>query len=144
MRSGVSLACSATQIVQDFLAAWIAGDVNGALAWFAPEGVYALHISDELLPSGGESVGRDNFASALRSFRENFDYLLFRPLAMTAEEPIVRLQVEFMYRHRLSGEMLNGRLRLVFRVENGLITRIDEYHDRAKVEAFMRLFGRGA
>lgn len=135
------MAISAIQIVQNFLAAWIAGDVNGALAWFAAEGVYALHISDELLPYGGESVGRDNFASALRSLRENFDYLLFRPLAIMAEEPIVRLQVEFMFRHRPSGETLTGRLRLVLRVEHGQITRIDEYHDRAKVEAFMRLFG---
>lgn len=90
IRPGVALAFSATQIVQEFLAAWIVGDISGAVAWFAPEGVYALHISDELLPYGGETVGRDNFAGALRSFRENFDYLLFRPLAMVAEEPIVR------------------------------------------------------
>jgi hypothetical protein len=28
------------------------------------------------------------------------------------------------------------------RIEDGLIKRADEYHDRAKVEAFMRLVGR--
>ena len=30
---------------------------------------------------------------------------------------------------------------MIMRVEDGLIVRADEYHDRAKVEAFMRLFG---
>jgi ketosteroid isomerase-like protein len=44
-----------------------------------------------------------------------------------------------MYRHRDSGEVLSGRFRHVMRVENGLIRRVDEFHDRAKVEAFMRL-----
>jgi ketosteroid isomerase-like protein len=44
-----------------------------------------------------------------------------------------------MYRHRESGQVLSGRFRLVIRVEVGLIQRVDEFHDRAKVEAFMRL-----
>ena len=46
-----------------------------------------------------------------------------------------------MYRHRASGEVLSGRFRMLIRVEDGLVVRADEYHDRAKVEAFMRLFG---
>jgi ketosteroid isomerase-like protein len=45
-----------------------------------------------------------------------------------------------MYRHRRSGEVLSGRFRMIMRVEDGLIVRTDEYHDRAKVEAFLRLF----
>ncbi len=46
-----------------------------------------------------------------------------------------------MYRHRASGEVLDGRFRHVMRVKDGLIVRTDEYHDRAKVETFMRLVG---
>jgi hypothetical protein len=61
--------------------------------------------------------------------------------SLYVNESIVRYQVEFMYRHRLSNEMLTGRCRFVMTVVDGLIVRADEYHDRAKVEAFMRLFG---
>ena len=50
---------------------------------------------------------------------------------------------EFMYRHRLSGETLSERLRMVMQVREGFLIRADEYHDRARVEAFMRLFGGG-
>ena len=46
-----------------------------------------------------------------------------------------------MYRHRASGEVLSGRFRMVMQVKDGLIDRADEYHDRAKVEAFLRLVG---
>ena len=38
-----------------------------------------------------------------------------------------------------TGEDLSATKRMVFQLADGLITRIDEYHDAAKVEAFMRL-----
>ena len=74
--------------------------------------------------------------------REDFEYILYRPFKLTADGDTVRFQVEFMYRHRESGEKLEGRFRMVMVVKDGKLVRTDEYHDRAKLEAFMRLFGR--
>jgi ketosteroid isomerase-like protein len=127
--------------VRQFNKAWAEGDLAGAMRWVAENSVYALYVSGELLPHGGETVGRDKIAAALRQVRADFEYLLYRPLNLKANGEVVRFQVEFMYRHRRSGETLSGRLRFVMRVKGGLIVRADEYHDRAKVEAFMRLFG---
>jgi len=45
-----------------------------------------------------------------------------------------------MYPHRRSGEILSGRFGMIMQVERGPIVRAEEYHDRAKVEAFLRLF----
>jgi ketosteroid isomerase-like protein len=64
-------------------------------------------------------------------------------ISISSKGDVVRYQVEFMYRHRQSGETLSGRFRMVMRVKDGLLIRADEYHDRPKVEAFMRLFGAG-
>jgi ketosteroid isomerase-like protein len=128
-------------IVRKFSLFWAAGDIDSALTLVAEHSVYALYISGELLPFAGETVGRDNIAGALRQMRADFEYLLYRPLELVEQGDEVRYQVEFMYRHRRSGEVLNGRFRLIMRVEDGLIVRTDEYHDRAKVEAFLRLFG---
>jgi ketosteroid isomerase-like protein len=132
------------EVVTSFNRAWAVGDVDTAMRHVAEDGVYALYISGELLPHGGETAGRDNIAVALHQVRVDFDYLLYRPLQLKAKDDVVRFQVEFMYRHRLSGEILSGRLRFVMRVRDGVIVRADEYHDRAKVEAFMRLFGKSA
>lgn len=129
------------EAVIEFNAAWAAGEVDAAMGWVADDAVYALYISGELLPHGGETVGREHIGAALNQVRVDFDYLLYRPLHLYAKNEVVRFQVEFMYRHRLSGEILSGRSRFVMRVNAGLIVRADEYHDRAKVEAFMRLFG---
>jgi ketosteroid isomerase-like protein len=130
-----------TDVVRQFNDAWAVGDIDAAALLVAPNAVYALYISGEVLPHGGETHGRDNIAAALRQVREDFEYLLYRPLKLKSDGDVVRFQVEFMYRHRRSGEVLSGRFRFLMRVEDGLIVRADEFHDRAKVEAFLRLFG---
>lgn len=126
--------------VLDFLAAWMAGDVESAGLCFADDASYRLHLSPQLLQHGVEGSTREAVVEALCCFRANFDLLLFRPVCLRRTEQGARAQVEFIYRHRLSGETLMGRLRLVFLLRDGLIAGLDEYHDRARVEAFMRLF----
>ena len=127
------------EVVANFNAVWDAADIEGALALIADDAEYELHISEDVLPYGGTAVGRAAIETKLRSMREYWDYILYRPFALSADDNIVRFQVEFMYRHKESGQVLGGRFRFVMRVENGLIRRVDEFHDRAKVEAFMRL-----
>jgi ketosteroid isomerase-like protein len=123
-----------------FSEVWAAGDFDRAMEFVAENCVYALYISGELLPVGGETRGKPGIEAGLRQVRRDFDYLLYRPLEMREKGDEVRYQVEFMYRHVRSGEILSGRFRMIMRIEDGKILRADEYHDRAKVEAFLRLF----
>ncbi len=128
--------------VRRFYEAWIPGDIDSAIRFVAEDAVYNLYISEELLPVAGQTIGRANIEAGLRLVREQFEYLLYRPMELIADGEDVRHRVEFMYRHRASGEMLSGRFRIIIRVRDGLIVRCDEYHDRARVEAFLRLFSR--
>ena len=130
------------EVVARFSELWAGGDLDSAMAFIAENCVYALYISDELLPVGGENRGRPGIEAGLRQVRRDFDYLLYRPLEMREKGGEVRYQVEFMYRHVASGELLSGRFRMIMRIEDSKIVRADEYHDRAKVEAFLRLFTR--
>jgi ketosteroid isomerase-like protein len=127
------------EVVNGFNVAWAEGDIDKAISFVAEDCVYELHISGEALPHGGETAGREKITAVLRQIRQDFEYILYRPFKLTANGDVVHFQVEFMYRHRQSGEVLVGRFRMVMQVKNGLLTRADEYHDRAKVEAFMRL-----
>jgi ketosteroid isomerase-like protein len=127
-------------VIRHFNTLWAAGDIDSSVLLIAEHSVYALYISGDLLPFAGETVGRDNIVVALHRMRADYEYLLYRPLDLNVKGDEVRYQVEFMYRHRRSGEVLSGRFRMIMRVEDGLIVRTDEYHDRAKVEAFLRLF----
>ncbi len=126
-------------ILQRFVKAWAAGNIPETMRYIAPDCAYALHISNEALPFAGETVGRRDIEATLRHIRDKFEYLLYRPFNIHDEGDRVRLQVEFMYRHRASGEPLSGLFRLVLKFRDGLIVRGDEYHDRARIEAFMRM-----
>ncbi len=125
--------------VEAFNRAWIKGDVDAALTVVGDDCVYALYISDELLPHGGETVGKERIGAVLRQVRVDFTYILFRPHNFVVDGDMCRFNVEFMYRHNASGETLSGTFRMLMRVRDGLIVRADEYHDRARVEAFLRL-----
>lgn len=132
---------SPEETVKSFNAAWVAGDIERSLAHVHEDAVYALYLSDELLPFAGETRGRAAIEASLREMRRQFKYLLYRPHNLITEGDVVRLRVEHIYRHLASGELLGGTFRLVFTVRDGLVVRAEEYHDRAMVEAFMRLFG---
>ena len=62
---------------------------------------------------------------------------------MIVEDERAHGQVVFIYRHRKSGEQLGGNFRLVWMVRGGEIARREEYHDAARLEAFMHHFGNG-
>jgi ketosteroid isomerase-like protein len=133
---------SPLDIVARFNKAWAAGDIDAAMAVVGEDAVYRLHLSNDVLPFGGVTEGKTALEATLRKVREDFDYILYRPMSLNADGETVRFQVEFMYRHRASGQTLEGRFRHVMTVREGRIVCTEEYHDRAKVEAFMRMFGR--
>ena len=122
------------EVVAGFNRAWGAGDIEAAMACVADDGVFRLRLPNDMTAQGREAI-----AAALQGAREDFEPILYRPFSLVTAGDIVRFQVEFMYRHRASGEVLNGRLRMVMRVEDGAIVRADEFHDGAKVQAFLRL-----
>jgi ketosteroid isomerase-like protein len=126
-------------IVESFLACWSVQDVEMTIAHVHDDLVYVLYISETALPYGGETRGKDNVRAVLYAILAEFDYLRYEPEIISVEGDAVRVAVAFVYHHRRTGENLSGTKRFVVHLKEGLINRIDEYHDAAKVEAFMRL-----
>lgn len=126
-------------VVESFLACWSVQDVELTIDHVHEDFVYALYISETALPYGGETRGKENVRAVLYAILAEFDYLRYEPEIVAVEGNVVRTSVAFVYHHRRTGENLSGTKRMVLRLKDGFITRIDEYHDAAKVEAFMRL-----
>ncbi|MDO9383718.1 MAG: nuclear transport factor 2 family protein [Hyphomicrobiaceae bacterium] len=131
----------AEDIIARFVGLWSQGDLDTAFTLVHDDCEYSLHLSDDLIAIGGVKSGRATIEPALRQIREVFDYLVWRPIKISERDADVRVQLEFLYRHIPSGELLGGNCRFLFRVREGLITRVEEFHDRAKVAAFLRLVG---
>lgn len=121
--------------------AYAAGDYATLGTLLSDDIVYVLYLDQADYPFAGETQGRDVLMERFRLIHGLFEYVLFRPFTFRARKDTAHTQVEFIYRHRATGEVLDGRFRLVLTVRDGLVCRIEEYHDAARVEAFARLIG---
>ncbi len=130
---------SALATVEALLGKWRVDPAGCMRAFVAPHIVYTLNVSPDLHALGGETSGWDAVNAKMLGIREHFEYLVYRPRIFTVQGNQVRARIEFMYRHRATGEMLTGTFRSVLSVEDGMVVRVDEFVDAPLIEAFMRL-----
>ncbi len=129
----------AIEVVEAAHGYWAVQDVEMTLAHMAADIVFVLYLDKEAVPFGGETRGQDALRTVLHDIITDFDFLKYEPRSLDADGDVIRTQVDYVYRHRPTGETLVGSKRLVLTVRDGLIARMDEYHDAALVESFMRL-----
>jgi len=130
---------TARDIVAETLHFWSAQDVESTLAHFHPNVVYRMNLDRELVSLGGETRGIDAVRAALFGLLEHWDYLRWTSDIVQADDCFVRVKIDAIFHHRRSGRDLTDTYRIVFEVEDDLIVRIDEFHDRAKIEAFLAM-----
>jgi ketosteroid isomerase-like protein len=126
-------------IVSSFLLSWGAQDVELSLGHFDENVFYTIHTTANALPFGGEWHGREAIRELLFVILKDFDVLKYDEIFVRASGNTVRANVHYIYRHRPTGEVLEGTRRLVFKLQDGLIVRIEAFHDASLVEAFMQL-----
>ncbi len=126
-------------VATEVYALWSVQDVESTFAHVAEDAVYALHFDEDLAPFAGISHGREAMMAAFYAMIEEFDYLKYEPTILGVDGDVVRVQIQFRFHHRRTGETLEGSMRSVMTVTDGQIVRCEEYLDRGHVEAFMRL-----
>lgn len=126
-------------VVAEALKLWGAQDVESTFEYAAEDVVYALHFDEDLAPYAGVTHGREAMKAAFYGMIAEFDYLKWEPVIVGVENDVVRVQTQFFYHHRRTGANLEGSLRTIFTIKDGLIVRCEEFLDRGLVEAFMRL-----
>lgn len=130
---------SARSTVEAIIACWNTQDVELTMAYISDDAVYALYVSEQTVPFAGVSEGKDAIRSTLYMMLEQFDYLRFDRAIVAVNGDVVRVQTQFKFHHRRTGQNLEGSMRTVFTVRDGLVVRCDEYLDEELLDAFMRL-----
>ena len=133
MRASISM------VVEAAYAAWAARDLAATLALFARDVVFAIHLPDDVVPFAGEEQGRNQLAPRFQAILDEFDFIEYVPLQITAEGGAYHSRVRFHYRHKETGLEYEGRMRHVWRVEGDKIVHFEEYHDAERVRSFFRL-----
>jgi ketosteroid isomerase-like protein len=130
---------SIPMVVEAAYAAWAARDLPATLSVFAPDVVFAIHLPDDVVPFAGEVRGRDQLAPRFQAILDDFDFIEYVPLQITAEGGSFHSRVRFHYRHKATGLEYDGRMRHVWLVEGDKIVRFEEFHDAERVRTFFQL-----
>ncbi len=133
MRASISM------VVEAAYAAWAARDLATTLAVFARDVAFIIHLPEDVAPFVGEVRGRDELAPRLQAILDDFDFIEYVPLQITAEGGSFHSRVRFHYRHKSTGLEYEGRMRHVWCVEGDKIVRFEEFHDAERVRIFFRL-----
>lgn len=117
--------------------AWSRGDVEGMLRWMTDDILYSCNTGG---PDGGPLIveGKDGmraFLGPVAVVAESMSVVdLFEYRDMTA-----RARIDCYIRHRSTGHLLTGSYRQVVEFRGNLISRLEEFHDAAKMIAFWKL-----
>lgn len=130
---------SASILLEATYAAWAAKDLDGTLAAFADDVVFVIHLPPEVAPFVGEARGREELRPRLQSLIDDFDFLEYVPMRITAEGEHLHSRISFRFRHKATGLEYDGTMRHVWRVEGDKIVRFEEFHDAARVRTFFAM-----
>ncbi|MEM8973057.1 MAG: nuclear transport factor 2 family protein [Pseudomonadota bacterium] len=122
-----------------FCTAWQQQRLDAALENVRDDVAYTMFIPRDVVPFGGETIGKAAMKDRLRTILEQFEMLRFDARDFRGSGSIERVRVAYSFRHRVTGETIVGIMRLVVRTQDDLIAELKEYHDVEKVRAFMRL-----
>jgi ketosteroid isomerase-like protein len=126
-------------VLREFYAAWARKDFDAMFGYCADDVAYAVYLPRGLLPFVGEAQGAITMRAVLEGILETFAVVSFSPYGIAMLGQTGRGQVDFSYRHRASGLILDSVMRHEVMIERGQITCMREYHDAGRMRAFMRL-----
>lgn len=126
-------------VVSSLLAAWRARDKAGVLRYFADDAVYGMGLPTDVVPYGGETSGKASISDRMQMLLDLFETIDFGGQIMGVSGREVHCRATYIYRHKITGEEIEGVIRIVAKVVDGLVVELWESHDVEKVRAFMRL-----
>lgn len=124
--------------VEGLYSAWKIQDRDAMLAYLTEDVYFTQLVSPAEVRHAGVSIGRDKFGERADMVFQDWAFERIAPIPLMVHGHIVRYLCDFKIRYRRTGDVLEGRMRSVFYSKGNKICRIEEYHDAARFEAFMR------
>lgn len=126
-------------VVRSCYAAWANRDIDATLAVMAEDCVFDLHVPTDVLPFGGAHRGKAAIADCLGAILIDYSFIAYAVDWLVVEGDLARAQIVYYYQHIDSAQSIDGRFRHVWHVTDGLVQRIDEYHDVERLRAFLHM-----
>jgi len=126
-------------VLLDCMYAWTHRDLDAALSFMTEDVVHILNIDGTIAPYFASVEGKPALRKKLQLLCDTFEFHAVTNDSLRGDDGRAAASFKFNYRHIPSRQRLTGRFRFVIYLRDGMICRIDEIHDAAYVEAFIRL-----
>lgn len=119
--------------VQSLYAAFCRGDIPFILA-HADESIdWNSNDSSAVVPWGGARHGRRDVQAFFDALAANLDFEIFDPRRFAAEGPLVFVLGRTVAKVKATGRRFDMQWVHVFTIEDGRVTRFEEFYDTAGV-----------
>jgi ketosteroid isomerase-like protein len=116
--------------------------LGDAMAHFAEDFRFTLHLPKDTVPGAGASVSKADAIAMFQGFMNDYDFLAYEPgdIAVSVKgdataSPAIR------YRHKASGKIIETRISHFWHFRDGKAVTLDEYHDTARIKDFLAKIG---
>ena len=124
-------------ILGDIYDAWRAQNLDWMATYLPDDFCHVIHIPVDLHPLGGTRCGKKETLERLRLIVEQFDFVVFDTSDLLIESNRAAVEVPIHYRHRESGAPFESTKANFWTLEDGWPVKLTEYHDIARVQAFV-------
>lgn len=135
--------CDSEGVLEAAITAIALADIESAAAFFGEDAEIVTYSGSRTLRLGGPSRGKSSVRTRLRNILARFDIARFTARTILPCDEGFRTQIDYAFRHRASGQGLEGVMRVVACIEDGVIVRWQEYLDGDRMEAFRKLVESG-
>lgn len=116
---------------------WASGDIDATLARFREDAVFSVNPGAASFVGNG--LGRRELARRLALFQDKIAVSQFAPVQLMRKGIWFDSRVAFHYRHKQSGQEIDGIMRITWRFVDTDIAHFELFHDAGRMGAFFKM-----
>jgi len=107
-------------------------------AYLDDEFRYVVHLPEEAVPGGDKPRTKAETLEFLQYLMDTYDFLAYDPGPIIATDESATVQPKIRFRDKKTGKVLETKLAHAWQVKGGKATALEERHDLAKIQAFLK------
>ena len=124
-------------VLGDIYDAWRTQNIDWLATYLPDDFCHVIHVPIELHPLGGTRSGKKEAIKRFRLIVEEFEFVIYDTSELLIEKNRAALEVPIKVRHRKTGAPFESTKANFWTLEDGWPVKLTEYHDIARVQAFV-------
>jgi len=99
---------------------------------------FVVHLPEDVMPGGDKPRNKAETAKLMQHLMDAYDFVAYDPGPIIATGDQATVQPQIRFRDKNTGKVLQTKIMHTWRVKDGKAVELDERHDVAAIQAFMK------